>query len=175
MWLIGISTAQARGTVPVQGGADDMQIRDMAAGEESAVLALVMRGFDEFVRPDFTDEGAAEFTAAARSFVLDHPTDHRITVAERDGCLLGMIDVRDGSHICLFFVDRDSRGCGVGRAVLAAAERSSEAGTPSRITVNSSLWAVPVYEHLGFAVTGPTIEHKGIRAVPMAKETVGGP
>ena len=148
-----------------------MQFRDMVAGEEQAVLALVMRGFDELVRPDFSDEGIAEFTRAARLFVIERPAGHRITVAERDGRLAGMIDMRDSSHVSLFFVESVDRRRGVGRALLESAlERCRLVGSsPSEVTVNSSPWAVPVYERLGFQVTGQESEINGIRCVPMAK------
>ena len=144
----------------------------MDPGEEQAVLALVMRGFDEVVRPDFSDEGVSEFTRAASAFVLEHPAGHRITIAERDGRLVGMIDLRDSCHICLLFVEAGERGQSVGRALLETAieHRSSPEPTPSAITVNSSPWAVPVYERLGFVSTGPEIERNGIRAVPMAMQ-----
>jgi predicted GNAT family N-acyltransferase len=152
-----------------------VQYRGIAAGEEQAVLALVMRGFDEVVRPDFSDEGVAEFTRVASAFVLERPAGHRVTVAEHAGRLVGMIDVRDSSHICLFFVEAGDRGHGVGRALLESAlEQSSSAKwaepTPTAITVNSSPWAVPVYGRLGFAATGPEIEKNGIRTVPMVMQ-----
>jgi GNAT superfamily N-acetyltransferase len=148
-------------------GGCDVEFRDMAPGEEQAVLDLVMRGFDELVRPDFSDEGASEFTRAATSFVIDRPAGHHITVAESTGELVGMVDVRDRSHVCLFFVDADYRGRGVGRELLAAALGADS----SSVTVNSSPWAVPVYERLGFVSTGPEIERNGIRAVPMVGRT----
>jgi GNAT superfamily N-acetyltransferase len=139
--------------------------RDMAPAEAQAVLDLVMRGFDELVRPDFTDEGASEFTRAATSFIMDRPDGHHITVAESNGELAAMIDVRDRSHVCLFFVDARSRGRGIGRQLL---ESAVGADSPA-LTVNSSPWAVRVYEHLGFVSTGPEIERNGIRALPMVR------
>jgi predicted GNAT family N-acyltransferase len=144
----------------------------MAPGEEREVLALVMRGFDELVRPDFSDEGAAEFARAAQSFVVERQDGHRITVAERGGRIVGMIDVRDSSHVCLFFVESAERGRGTGRALLDSAMQQCLAAQPGpwTITVNSSPWAVPVYERLGFLATSSEIEHNGMRAVPMTKQ-----
>ncbi len=142
----------------------------MAAGEEPAVFDLVMRGFDELVRPDCSEEGVTEFTRAARSFIMARLAGHRVSVAESDGRLLGMIDVRDSSHVSLFFVESGERGRGVGRALLqSAVERYASAARSPAMTVNSSTWAVAIYEHLGFAATGPVSELNGIRFVPMIK------
>lgn len=82
-----------------------LKIRDTVEGEEQAVSALVMRVFDELVRADCTEEGVAEFMRAARAFVVEHQPGHQVTVAERGGRLLGMIDVRDTSHVSLLFVN----------------------------------------------------------------------
>ncbi len=143
----------------------------MAPGEETAVLALVMAGFDEFVRPDFTAEGVAEFGRSARSFVLDRPDGHSLLVTEEGDRLVGMLDVRDGSHIALFFVDVGCHGRGIGRNLLEHAIERCRVVDPDvrTVTANSSPWAVPVYERLGFVVVGPESEHKGIRCVPMVK------
>ncbi len=148
-----------------------LKLRDMAPGEEAEVLALVMAGFDEFVRPDFTDEGAAEFERSARSFVLDRPDGHSFIVAGEGDRLVGMLDMRDGSHIALFFVDVEHHGRGIGRSLLARAIERSRVADPDlrTVTVNSSPWAVPVYERLGFVAVGAESERKGIRCVPMVK------
>ncbi|MBU2601335.1 MAG: GNAT family N-acetyltransferase [Actinobacteria bacterium] len=148
------------------------QVRDMAPGEEAAVLALVMAGFDEFVRPDFTDEGVAEFERSARSFVLDRPDDHFLAVAEEGDRLLGMLDLRDGSHIALFFVDAGRQGRGIGRSLLAHAIERCRVADPDvgTMSVNSSPWAVPAYERLGFVAVDVESELKGIRFVPMIKQ-----
>jgi len=147
-----------------------VELCEMQVGEELAVLDLVMRGFDRFVRSDFSAQGVDEFSSAAESFVVGHAPGHRVTLLRQDGALVGMVDVRDDSHISLFFVDPDTIGRGLGRTLLASVEaRSREAGIRA-LSVNSSPWAVPVYERLGFLATAPEAEVNGIRFVAMTKE-----
>ena len=147
----------------------DIECRMMAPGEEAAVLALVTRSFDEFVRPDFSEAGVSEFLRASREFVLDHPPGHRISVAVRDGALVGMIDIRDCSHVAHFFVDPPYLGEGIGRLLFGHAIEDCREECPDfeSLTVHSSPWAVPVYGALGFVATGPEAEVDGIRSVPM--------
>jgi GNAT superfamily N-acetyltransferase len=144
----------------------------MLAGEDDRVLALVLRGFDEFVRPDFPEDGVAEFTRTARALVLERPAAHSITVAVDGNAVVGMIDVRDCSHVSLFFVEAGRQGGGVGRALLEHAIGCCLASSPATtsLTVNSSRWAVPVYGRLGFVAAGPESERNGIRSTPMVRE-----
>jgi GNAT superfamily N-acetyltransferase len=148
-----------------------VRFRDVMADEGSAVLELVMDSFNKYVGPDYSAEGVAEFTAAARGFVFDRPADHAITVADDEGTVVGMIDVRDCWHVCLFFVDPARMGEGVGRGLLAhaVARCAGEPGGARELTVNSSPWAVPAYRSFGFEATGPESERNGIRSVPMVK------
>ncbi len=141
----------------------------MAAGEEPLVFALVERVFNEFVRSDFTPEGIEEFFRSARSFIFDHPADHTIIVALAQGRVVGIIDLKDNQHISLFFVDSTCRSRGIGRALLHHAMDLASRRAPdnSAIDVNSSLYAVPVYEKLGFRRTGPEQTVNGIRFVNM--------
>jgi GNAT superfamily N-acetyltransferase len=145
--------------------------REMAAGEEQLVLDLAMRVFDQAVRPDFSAQGAAEFAASARRFLIDDSAGHVVFVAESDGELVGMIDVRDHSHVCLFFVEAGHRGTGVGSALLAEAVSRVLAGDPvgELLTVNSAPGAVGAYGRFGFEATAPEREHNGIRYVSMSK------
>jgi GNAT superfamily N-acetyltransferase len=145
-----------------------LKCRDMRPGEEPEVLALVMRGFDGFVRPDLSAEGTSEFTRAARSFVVEHPVGHAVTVAERDGELHGMIDLRDGSHVSLFFVEAAHQRQGVGAALLDAA--TAKHPETAVVTVNSGPSAVSAYHALAFTATAPEAEVNGIRYVAMRKE-----
>lgn len=132
------------------------------------MLALVTRGFDQFVRQDFSAEGVAEFTRAARSFVIERPAAHVITVAESEDGLLGMIDLRDGSHVSLFFVEAAHQRRGIGAALLdAAIARNPESRV---VTVNSGPAAVSAYRALGFVEVAPVAEVDGIRYVAMRKD-----
>jgi GNAT superfamily N-acetyltransferase len=140
----------------------------MSDGEEPLAFAMVMRGFDELVRLHCSKEGAAEFIRAAHSFVVERLPAHRVLIAEGGGRLLGMIDVRDSSHVSLFFVESTERGRGVGRALFqSVVERSklADAKQPG-MTVNFSTWAGAIHEKLGLCRTGPVREPKVVRFVP---------
>jgi len=148
-----------------------LEYRAMQPGEQEIVLALAMRAFDEYVRPDFSDEGVAEFSRAVHSFLLEHPPGHVVTVAVRSGEIVGMIDVKNNAHISLFFVDPAHMGRGIGRGLVEEAVRSCRAARPDleAITVHSSPWAVGVYEKLGFSRLGPEREQDGIRFTEMVR------
>jgi GNAT superfamily N-acetyltransferase len=143
----------------------------MRKGEEDRVFDLVKSGFDEFVLPDLTEEGAKEFFRAAREMIYDRPAGHVILVAQSSGNIVGMIDIRDNSHICLFFVARAYQGKGIGRGLLDQAIALSMERDPAiaTIDVNSSLFAEQAYRHLGFQQSKPAQSANGIRFVPMIK------
>ncbi|MDD5263771.1 MAG: GNAT family N-acetyltransferase [Candidatus Bipolaricaulis sp.] len=146
--------------------------RMMRREDRESVFALVERGFDQFVRADFAEEGVAAFLRAARRMVFEQPPEHFVMVAARDGDIIGMIDMRHHSHICLFFVEPSCIGQGIGRGLLDRAIgecRKHKAGL-RRIDVNSSLWAKPVYHSLGFRQAKPEQVVNGIRFVDMVKE-----
>ena len=145
--------------------------REMTEEEAPAALALVLRVFDEFVRPDFSGEGAAEFERAARELILRRPAGHRVSVADDDGGIVGVIDVRDGEHVALFFVEAARQRTGIGRGLLRHALELArpDLPEPATVTVNSSPWAVPAYERLGFRAIGPERELNGIRFMPMER------
>lgn len=67
-------------------------------------------------------------------------------------------------HISLFFVDEHYHRKGVGKALFQSMLRLQK---QMIITVNSSLYAKEVYEHLGFRAINHEIEAGGIRYIPM--------
>ena len=143
----------------------------MRHGEAEEVLTLALSVFDQAVAPDFTAQGVEEFTRAARSFVLEAPEGHVVTVAAEDDRIIGMIDVRDASHVCLFFVETARQRAGIGRALLAEALRAARGRGRSEpvFTANSAPSAVRAYERLGFAAAASEEEIHGIRFVAMTR------
>ena len=149
-----------------------MTYRMIEAGDEQEVFSLVERGFSEFVRSDCTEEGINEFMRATRVMVFDRPPHHFIMVAESRGRIVGMIDVKEDTHICLLFVDSLYQNKAIGRHLLERAVALCRERKPdlSEIDVHSSLWAVPVYRRLGFEQTKAEQGSNGIRFVEMVKK-----
>ena len=91
-------------------------------------------------------------------------------VAEDSSGLRGVICLRDGSHLYHLFVKTGSHKQGLARALWNHAKLQSDA---SVFTVNSSLFAVPVYERLGFVATNTPQTQYGVTFVPMLFNPVG--
>lgn len=129
-------------------------------------------GFNQFVRDDCTQEGIHEFFRATRVMVFNQPSNHFIMVVVAQGKIVGMIDIKENRHICLFFVDSSYQRQGVGKALLDHALAYCLRNTPevTAIDVHSSLFAVPIYKKLGFRQTKPEQIRNGIRFVEMVKQ-----
>lgn len=75
-------------------------------------------------------------------------------VAIQDQALAGVLAISDKSHVKYFFVHPAYQKLGLGKQLWQLASRSGALG--NALTVRSSLFAVPVYERLGFvAVESP--------------------
>lgn len=146
--------------------------RPARPGEETAVSNLVARSFNEFIAPYFSEEGIEEFFKYAnpRSLAKRSKDAHFVLVAEIDGEIAGMIEIREMSHISMLFVDKARHGKGIGRELvrLALERVKSESSPPEEITVNSSRFAVPFYERLGFLKTSEEKIINGFVHIPMA-------
>jgi len=95
-------------------------------------------------------------------------SNRKFHVAEDGNAFAGFLSVRDGNHISQFFVSSEFQGRGIGRILWSAAMATARAaGTFGSFTVDSSLFAIPVYERFGFQVVGPEQQHEGLVFVPM--------
>ncbi|KHA78328.1 hypothetical protein NC77_13325 [Janthinobacterium lividum] len=82
--------------------------------------------------------------------------------------MAGVVAMRDNTHLFHMFVPRAWHRRGMARRLWQAARDASLAkGDVTAFTVNSSLYAFPLYTSLGFVATGPKVEEGGIAFVPM--------
>lgn len=155
-----------------RGMSEQFVFRPMRGEEASAVSELVFSLFSEFVGSDYSEEGILEFRkfVSPEALELRGSENHSMWVAETGGILIGMIEIRDGNHVALLFVDKSYHRHGVAKDLLRAALKESRATAPDleRVTVNSSRYGIPAFEKLGFRQTGPERDVNGIAFIPMA-------
>ena len=134
----------------------DIQInfRKIRDGEEIAVCNLVARSFNEFIAPDFPEQGVEEFFLYSNPLSLKRrlEKDYFAMVAEYDESIVGMIEIRGNNHISMLYVDKDFHHKGIASNLVKTAfeEIPGSRRDSKDITVNSSRYAVPFYESLGF-------------------------
>lgn len=145
------------------------EVRKLASADEvREALALCRRVFDEFVAPDYGQEG--------------HDTFYRVTDEENNilgwqtgeyafygaffiGRLIGVAASRQsGSHIMLLFVDKAYHRQGVAAKLVMEIIRDASA---QNITVNASPYGAAAYQRMGFVRTGAAETAKGMTFIPM--------
>lgn len=151
---------------------ENISYRLIKSGEEKDAFSIVDRGFDSFIRKDFTAEGADEFFRAIQYMIFNKPPNHFTMIALSESEIVGVIVVKEYDHVSVFFVEPSLMGQGIGRGLLENSLticRQNKADL-KEIDVNSSPWAVPVYQKLGFKSDGPEQEVNGIRFTRMVKQ-----
>lgn len=147
------------------------QIRSAYRDEWDDAMTLAWKTFMKFEANVYTDEGIQNF----EDFITD-ATLHRLFimgvyqmfVALDRNQIVGMITLRNSSHISLLFVDEKYHRQGIGRALIEYLREYllSEAGV-SKVTVNAAPYGVAFYHKLGFKDLRPEEERDGIRYTPM--------
>lgn len=148
-----------------------MRIRPLTDNDIPTLAKLMRSLSDEFIVHECSPVAAASFARendenGVRAFVA---AGMRYHVAEGDEGVVGFIALRDNKHVFHMFVDKGHHRQGIAKALWQVArETALAAGNPGGFTVNSSNYALPVYEALGFVRTAPTQCKNGIYYNPMA-------
>ena len=135
---------------------------------------LMFRTFYRYVLPTYTMQGVEFFRDATSALSLSMNTyDKKIVLY---GCfdqdkLCGVIGRKGKNHILLFFADERYVGRGVGRQLFQRFLRTVDIKKP--ITVNSTDFAVPIYEHYGFVPVGKRRCEDGVTYTPMKRMPIG--
>ena len=155
-------------------------IKELKKDEIRQALELVNRVFSEFVAVDYSQQGRKSFNDYLKvkydEVSNDVQTGHKkIWGLYLDDEIVGVIATRDVSHIALMFVDKRYHRKGIAKRLYHIAFSEAAKNTDvTHITVNSSPYAVKVYERLGFIKTGEQQELNGIIYVPMSHTVVRG-
>lgn len=146
-------------------------VRSAYQDEWDDAMALAWKTFMQFEADVYTAEGIRNFedfitdTTLHRMFIMGV---YQMFVALDRKQIVGMLTLRNTSHISLLFVDGKYHRRGIGRALIEYLREYllSEAGI-SRITVNAAPYGVAFYHKLGFRDLRPEEEKDGIRYTPM--------
>ena len=157
-----------------------IEYRRMKPGDEDSVHNFISGVFNQFVAPEFSQEGVDEFMKYVQPDALaGHlKADHFGIIANSASDIIGVIVVRNHNHVALFFVDARYQRSGIGRKLLSKALEicDSHEAKPSNLTVNASPNSKTAYERLNFKATDTEQCVNGIRFIPMilSKQKRGG-
>lgn len=148
-----------------------MIVEKISPDEVPAASSLIKDVFDEFIAPDYSGEGIEQFN----SFIDESTIKKRlaagslILLAKDNDEIVGFFELREGSHIPLFFVKGEHHGKGIGRRLFRTALKINKEACPGaeKITVNSSPRAVNFYKNLGFRQSAVMQIRNGITYYPM--------
>lgn len=147
------------------------EVRFAETEEWEDAMALAWKTFLEFEGDVYPPEGIRSF----EDFITDSELKRRfmmgkyqMLVALSYGKLVGMISLRNETHISLLFVDRYYHRRGVGRALIQAlSDYVKEEIGRTALTVNASPYGVEFYHRMGFQDMGPEMQRNGIIYTPM--------
>ncbi len=142
-------------------------IRPARPDDLAAISAICMAAFGDAVAPSLSAQGVATFAqvASVGAFAQRLQEDNYILVAERENRIVGVIELKEGRHLAMLFVDPACQGQGIGHALLQAV--LPQLRTPA-MSVRASLNAVPAYQRYGFVIDGEVGEFNGLVYQPLS-------
>ncbi len=141
-------------------------IRQLKQEEYNKAAQLSLSVYIACGKADFDEEGLDTF----KNFIYDESCINALTIYgafKEEEELIGILGLKNGGrHISLFFIKPQYHRKGIGKALFHYATSKC----PSvEVTVNSSTYAIPFYQSLGFAVIGEKQTYQGISSTPMRR------
>ena len=140
-----------------------IEIKQLINNEKDKAFLFAKKVYIECKDDSYSEQGIETFC----NFVDNKKITKSFKVygAFEDNILKGVIATdKRKRHINLFFVDKSSQAKGIGKKLMAIVIENNE---NSFITVNSSRYAVPIYEKLGFVKMEEEKEQDGLKFTPM--------
>ena len=150
---------------------DNILIRTINENEWEEAMNLAWDTFILYEAPEYTKEGITSFRNFVRDPILKTlfiEGKYNVLAAFNDNIIVGIIGVRNETHISLLFVDSEYHKKGIARRLVEKTfERTYEKYGKREMTVNSSPYAVGFYHKMGFVDTDIEQTTDGIRYTPM--------
>lgn len=149
-----------------------MNIRE-AKPEDSEQISLLINGVAHYFTLDQSGKGVEHFLESISPEAIKRyikSPDYFYIVAFHENKMAGVAALKGESHIFHLFVAPSFQRQGLARQLWEAIK--GRVGPGTEFTVNSTPYAVPVYEKLGFVVAGPREEKNGIAFVPMQTKII---
>jgi GNAT superfamily N-acetyltransferase len=143
-----------------------MLIRKVQPADLPRLSSLCIDAFMGSVASTLTEEGINTFKkiASVDGFANRMEADNKMLACEDGGEVIGVVELKEGRHIAMLFVDPCRQKKGVGRSLISAVLPCTRRAV---LTVNASLTSVPAYLSYGFKCTGEAGELAGLKYQPM--------
>ena len=150
---------------------DNILIRTINENEWEEAMNLAWDTFILYEAPEYTKEGITSFRNFVRDPILKTlfiEGKYNVLAAFNNNIIVGIIGVRNETHISLLFVDSEYHKKGIARRLVEKTfERTYEKYGKREMTVNSSPYAVGFYHKMGFQDLRPQETRDGITYTPM--------
>lgn len=141
---------------------ENQYVRPLVNDELQNAIELIWEVFLRFEALEYSQEGINHFRASLDD--KERTNSLKWYGAFDNENLVGVITMREPQHIGGFFVKANCQGKGFGRMLFESMKADYK---KQEFTVNSSPYAVKIYEHLGFVATDTEQTVNGIRFTPM--------
>ena len=147
-----------------------MEIRAATLRDAESISKLVRQLSAKYIANEFTAEGRETLLNSMTPAAIEKyiQTGFRYHVAEVGGQLVGVVAVKDNSHLYHLFVAENYQRQGIASGLWRLAKQACfEEENPGEFTVNSSKYAQKVYETLGFVAQSGPQDKNGVIFIPM--------
>jgi len=148
----------------------DPNIREATAEDSENISSLVYQLSEKYITCEFTPQGSEALLATMRPAAIRKCMENgfQYHVAEMGALLTGVVGVKDNSHLYHLFVAETHHRQGIARKLWQVAKNACLLnGNPGVFTVNSSSYALRVYENLGFKTQSEPEDKNGVIYTPM--------
>jgi len=148
----------------------DIEIRPGRRSDAPAISAFLVPLAEKFIAHEFDPTPRHKFLATFSPAAIDQylGSGFRYHPAESQGSLVGVVSIKNESHVYHLFVAESAQRTGLGRRLWQIARQASLAASHrGDFTVNSSRFAVGFYVQLGFERNGPENNQDGVVSIPM--------